>query len=379
MTTLLFVHGTSVRETAYLETLSKLRDAAAGAHAPWTVRGCFWGAELGVSVVADTTVDEDPAENEDLQSWALLYSDPFYELRLLQLRPRELSVHQFEADFMSDVIEYKPSAETRSLFESAGMATALDDAVATVARSQELRAAATTASAEPLEHRESVARAIIAVAISERLPEGRPTVTGTTRDMLCESIGTDLGAYGLSPASWLKRTAGNLGARALTRWATSRRQRLEDIASTYGGDVLKFLAGPEPFSRYLSASLEAIADDVFLLGHSLGGVICVDTLVRSDHPQVRGLITVGSQAPYLVQIDALRSIKPGSPLPASFPRWLNIVDPRDLLAFPGVELFGDQITDHVVNNGEPFIQSHLAYWDNADVWSAVADFIGHDS
>ena len=46
---------------------------------------------------------------------------------------------------------------------------------------------------------------------------------------------------------------------------------------------------------------------VVLLGHSLGGVACVDLLAREELPRVASLITVGSQAPFFYELGASRA------------------------------------------------------------------------
>ena len=73
--------------------------------------------------------------------------------------------------------------------------------------------------------------------------------------------------------------------------------------------------------------------------HSLGGVACVDLLVEAALPQVELLVTVGSQAPFFYEIDALQSLRFGVPLPEHFPRWLNVYDLRDFLSYVAAGVF----------------------------------------
>ena len=120
-----------------------------------------------------------------------------------------------------------------------------------------------------------------------------------------------------------------------------------------------------------------------LLAHSLGGIACVDALIEAAHPAVTALITVGSQAPLLHELDALGSLplprdaagrptgKAGT-LPAHFPRWLNIYDRQDFLSYCAEPVFGaSRVRDLMVDNQQPFPASHSAYWSNAAVWTPI--------
>jgi surfactin synthase thioesterase subunit len=74
-----------------------------------------------------------------------------------------------------------------------------------------------------------------------------------------------------------------------------------------------------------------------LLGHSLGGVACVDLLIdpeEKERKQVKMLATVGSQAPYFYEINALSLLEydEKTELPKYFPWWLNIYDRADFLS-----------------------------------------------
>ncbi|MEQ8974619.1 MAG: hypothetical protein RIE73_30065 [Coleofasciculus sp. C1-SOL-03] len=108
-----------------------------------------------------------------------------------------------------------------------------------------------------------------------------------------------------------------------------------------------------------------------LLAHSLGGIACVDLLVQQPLPQVELLITVGSQAPFFYEINALYSLEYGEPLPDYFPSWVNIYDLRDFLSYIGANVFPNKVQDVLVDNKQPFARSHGAYWTNKAVWKAI--------
>ena len=112
---------------------------------------------------------------------------------------------------------------------------------------------------------------------------------------------------------------------------------------------------------HLRSRIEACGDDVVVVAHSLGGVAAVDLLATTDLPTVTGLVTVGSQAPLLYELDILPGLRFGTPLPPTFPRWLNVFDARDLLGYTSGGLFPGRVTDHEVDNrwGFPLAPHHL--------------------
>ncbi|MEX2534780.1 MAG: hypothetical protein WD273_04190 [Trueperaceae bacterium] len=75
----------------------------------------------------------------------------------------------------------------------------------------------------------------------------------------------------------------------------------------------------------------------------------------------------------------------GDRLPSFFPRWINIYDPRDFIAFIAEGVFGEKdggvvgamrVRDVEVNNRQPFPMSHISYWDNPEVWETIEHELG---
>ena len=106
-----------------------------------------------------------------------------------------------------------------------------------------------------------------------------------------------------------------------------------------------------------------------VLAHSLGGIACFDLFVSKT--QVDLFVTVGSQAPFLYEINALQSLPFGEPLPKHFPRWVNFMicglsklywRANFPQASKGCE--GGQST--------AVPESHSAYWSNPVVWEVLA-------
>jgi pimeloyl-ACP methyl ester carboxylesterase len=119
---------------------------------------------------------------------------------------------------------------------------------------------------------------------------------------------------------------------------------------------------------------EQVEPPVILLAHSLGGIACVDLLIEHDlRAKVACLVTVGSQAPFFYEIDALQTLAYGEPLPEHFPQWLNLYDLRDFLSYVGncEGIFPGKLTDVQVDNRQPFPEAHGAYWANEQTWNAI--------
>jgi hypothetical protein len=107
-------------------------------------------------------------------------------------------------------------------------------------------------------------------------------------------------------------------------------------------------------------------------------VACVDLLAETATPAVSRLITAGSQAPYFYELDALVSRMFGAGLGENFTQgWLNFYDPNDFLSYLAAGVFRGRAVDRVVHSGQPFPESHGAYWHNdKEFWGPVQDFLG---
>jgi pimeloyl-ACP methyl ester carboxylesterase len=115
---------------------------------------------------------------------------------------------------------------------------------------------------------------------------------------------------------------------------------------------------------------------VTVVGHSLGGVAAVDLLARGPVPGVDTLVTVGSQAPYLYELDVLPALRYGQPLPDTFPRWVNVYDPRDALAFRAEGVFpgtpAGRVRDVMLDSHVPFPRAHSAYFSHRGLYRLLA-------
>jgi hypothetical protein len=97
--------------------------------------------------------------------------------------------------------------------------------------------------------------------------------------------------------------------------------------------------------------------------------------VKAAPANITGLITVGSQAPLLYELGALRSLKRGQSLPDGFPPWINLYDPNDMLSYVGEKLFPGRVRDIEVRSGDLPLAAHSAYWNCNETWTAIKDFV----
>ena len=395
MTTLLFVHGTGVRQTSYNETLRLIIEKV-GVSAE--VLPCYWGdlgSRLGASGQSIPAYDSTrgslslEADSTDSQSyssalWQALLVDPLHELRSLGLKPHSFvpPFQQTQGQQLIQVgLQLELSEPLRALLLHGGIEPATFElARREVLASQALRKALVDANEDMGEYRAAMARAWIA-ASANQAHEDRLRNTGEswwpalvldvdlrtqTEKLLIEALGGEE----RSVANWVKSNIWWSCCGLLTPYIANRRGNFSDRAYPAAGDIMLYQARGEAIRARIRNHILAAAEPVHLLAHSLGGVACVDLLATEALP-VQQLITVGSQAPFLYEINALPCLPFGHPLPASLPPWLNIYDRRDFLSYIGASVFPGRIVDHCVDNRQAFPASHSAYWWNAEVWEAI--------
>lgn len=135
--------GTGVRAEGYAATLAAIERQVAKHVLPLVVRGCYWGEAEGARLRAGGASipgyagagGQAPSEADQLHAlWIVLYTDPWYELRLLRHRPKVGSTpfgrESPSAELIRAVREYAPSVALRERFDAAGVAEYVDTALA---------------------------------------------------------------------------------------------------------------------------------------------------------------------------------------------------------------------------------------------------------
>ncbi|QSJ14729.1 hypothetical protein JYQ62_22865 [Nostoc sp. UHCC 0702] len=388
MTTVIFVHGTGIREPEYQETLKIIESKIHAQRPEITVASCLWGVEFGAKFnnnrasvpLEDATLTlSQPEEDADIILWGQLYRDPLYELRLLSLKPIKSGnpFGQKPGDILqSRVASFTLTLELQAKLQEAGIAEIFAQAREAVIGSQPYHQALRRVSESDLsEYYAPIARAIAAQAmfISEQQEKFSPILTDAQlRDKVVELLTLALGEADLGLGSWLLKPLVELALPMGTNYIRKSRLELTDKISPMPGDILLYQTRGEKIREFIKQQITQAEPPVVLLAHSLGGIACVDLLVQQELSQVELLVTVGSQAPFLYEINALYSLEYGQLLPEHFrAKWLNIYDLRDFLSYVGKNTFPDQVDDVRVDSKQPFPRSHGAYWTNADTWKAI--------
>ncbi len=388
MTAVVFVHGTGVREPGFTALLERVTAGLAAQRDGLRVLPYYWGAAHGATLAAGgaslpprsgTTrgLREGPAEpdpsDETTSAWALLYDDPYAELALAaagsgpvaERAPGSVPPQQSIRALLTALAGQgdAPAAEL-----GPGLPRACTDLAA-----HPLLGPAADA-LDPADLAVVAARSLTARLIADALDADSPLVAvGETRDVVTDRIAEALGApprgveRGLR--SYLLRTAGAVASRAVER----RRRALTEATHPAAGDILRYLSRGAAFRDGLRTLVAGLEPPVAVVGHSLGGIIALDTLISTPLPQVGLLVTAGSQGPFLYESGSLPSLEHPAPLPPHVPAWLNLYDSRDLLGYLGAELFPGRVTDVPVDSGQPFPAAHSAYWTNPAVYRHIVD------
>jgi hypothetical protein len=387
MATVLFVHGTGVRRGSYLSTYATIQLAFDDHDIAHTLAPCLWGDDLGaanvVKAVPDVTiVPKDCALTRDQEyaRWDLLYRDPLFELRLLLRRPaagpRGPAAGAATKALWKRIEEYAETDAVRARIGAAGLEQCWAAARKHVIREDLTARHAIEAATEIGEPAQAVARALAAEMLSRAFDAGLPLLDGEGRDALVDQLVEDWQARVAGVGAFLRGFLGDMAASVATPIVKWRRGPLSEGANPAAGDILRYQARGGPIRDYIRKSIVDLDDDVYVLAHSLGGIACADLLASEPVPRVKGLITVGSQAPYLHEIGALWGLAPGvTELPAHFPPWLNVYDPYDFLSYVAAPVFQRGVRDVRIESGQPFPHSHSAYWTNAQTWDAIRAFV----
>ncbi len=385
MTAVVFVHGTGVREPGFSALVGRVAAGLAAQRGGLEVVPYDWGAAHGARLAAGgaslpprsgTTrgPGSDPGD-ETTTAWAVLYADPYAELAsvaaeagpVVERPPGTVPPQQHIRALLTALAARgdEPGAEA-----GPGLARA-----ATGLAAHPLLGPAADA-LDPADLAVVAARSLTARLISDALEADSPLVpVGETRDAVTDRIAEALGAPPRGTErgvrTWLLRTAGAAASRAVER----RRRALTEAAHPAAGDILRYLSRGAAFRAGLRALVAGLEPPVAVVGHSLGGIIALDTLISAPLPQVGLLVTAGSQGPFLYESGSLPSLEHPEPLPPHVPAWLNLYDPRDLLGHLGAELFPGRVTDVPLDSGQPFPAAHSAYWTNPAVYRHIVDHL----
>lgn len=165
----------------------------------------------------------------------------------------------------------------------------------------------------------------------------------------------------------------------VTDVAVRRRAPLTEAASDLSRSIVFYLRRGAEARTAVAHALRMVNQDapVILFGHSLGGVAAVDLVSgpewEAENLRVDLLVTVGSQSPWLCLLGGLAHLTSDGQGAVPVP-WLNFWDERDLLAFCAERVFagrGVRIVDRELTSGEPFPNSHNAYFADPELYLGI--------
>lgn len=380
---IIFVHGTGVRLKDYRGSYDNAKKIAKIAGIFEEFVECAWGDPLGVEFSGRSLPDPPSPEKvrqeeEDFAQWDWLYADPLFELGMLTIRDSKVAktipmpgVKPEWERLWDMLVAYQPSTEFQLLLDRGDLSSLWPKAWSRVIQDSSIPRKAFEASAHELaEASHALARSLVAQLSVIAVDVGIPAPSRSLRDSLLERLIVDWKqqVYGLGTffTGILKR--------ASTRVLRNHRERFSDAIALPAGDILLYQSRGEEIRRFIRNKIEQARPPVTLVAHSLGGIACVDLLALPDPPTVAHLVTAGSQSPLLYEIGALFSLKCPQPLPPSFPPWLNLYDRNDFLSYVASR-FWPAVKDVEIESGQPFPDSHSAYFGNDVVWHKIRQFI----
>ncbi|MGR9235049.1 hypothetical protein ACU8NU_26215 (plasmid) [Rhizobium leguminosarum] len=382
---IVFVHGTGVRLEGYAATLASVKAQVAVANIAVPVVACAWGEPLGITY-GGRSLPDGPSEAQlsveasELARWTWLLDDPLAEMDRLAIRDTRATegalpppgIKPEWQKRLEAIKAYTLSQSAEELLTRVGVTDLWPGAAATVVKSAIVREALER-SAEAGELPDAIAalaRAVVAELHRRATEAMRPAPSAALRGRLCRILVVDWGGAVAGLSTFLTR----MFERAGTSIARRNRATLNALAAAPIGDVLLYQSRGHKIRDFIRKTIEAAPGPALVVAHSLGGIACVDLLASDNPPAVEGLVTIGSQSPLFHEFGALAALKEGQDLPYAFPPWLNVFDRNDFLSFVGERIFGGRIKDFEVYSGQPFPDSHSAYFANPEVWTEIARF-----
>lgn len=384
MGTIVFVHGTGVRLKDYRRGFDNAKTVAAAAGIAEAFVECAWGDPLGVEFAGNSLPDPPDAkklaeEQEDFAQWRWLFDDPLFELGQLTIRDTSDAARIIdnpekkpEWEILWDKLSaYQPSDEFGLLLKRGGLAALWPEAWSRIVELSPVPRDAFEASAHELaEASHALARALVAQLYVVAVEAGVPGPSLGLRKKLVERLIIDWDQQIYGVGAFFAR----IFKRAATSALRSHRDGFSDAAALPIGDILLYQSRGEEVRQFIRKKIEKAPPPVTLVAHSLGGIACVDLLALPNPPSIARLVTVGSQSPLLYEIGALYSLKPPRPLPEGFPPWLNLFDHNDFLSYVAGRLW-PAVEDVEIESGQPFPDSHRAYFGIDATWLAIREFM----
>jgi len=382
-TKVLFVHGTGVRKDSYLATCDEISRELAKRGLPAELEPCLWGEPLGASLGMDGAsipdfnlpVGKGPSDKQLIGLWALLGRDPLFELRALTNSGEDDDSPgvRIERQKIVSAMQALRTNSARRLTDHLQAYLGVvdwDAVVRQVGESEEFHDAINATNEAFGALRGAIARTIIATVQHSLAARNRSSLPKSVRDeavRLCHDLlgGTEMGGI----SEWFGKLVRGTFTNVVSFVTQRKRDALFSATVPMAGDIMLYQARGKEIRDFIEKRIVECGGDVIVLAHSLGGIACVELLIEKELPQVKALVTVGSQAPFLYEINALGKLAWKQPLPKRFPKqWLNVYDRNDLLSYCAGKVFKDRAEDLEVHSDLPFPDSHSGYWALPAFW-----------
>lgn len=377
--TLLFVHGTGVRNETCETTIEQIRSKVREFEVPCRVEALLWGDVLGVDfpgMSLPEPIQRTEFEENQALRWEYLRVDPLFDLKLWCTPGiRQDTVGDYTgAELWDDHISrYTPSLELSVLLAANNLENLFSAAWGKVTDSSLPERAFRTAGVEHATVARVFAEAVTAQLMFDGGIASPPTaLPNPLANKIVERLLFDWGQMGRAVKDILLRMFGKATAQVIR----PMRSNASRIVAPAIGDILNYLNAPNgaDLRNLIRKKIELIEGEVFLLSHSLGGIACFETMAEARPEKVAGLITAGSQAPLLYEFDALSTLRLGCPLPKTFPPWLNFYDENDLLSYRANLVF-DCKADWQLDSMLPPFEAHSSYWKQDITWHTIREFV----
>ena len=391
---IIFVHGTGVRQPDYSKSFSAISEQLKKRDSSLRVHECYWGGIHGTTLRAagasippfDTrrAVNADLSDTEfELGLWELLYQDPLLELQILHLHSGKEALPGGKPPgykLKEDVKTLAPSVELCRLLEEGRIEEVFDEAREQITSDHDYQKAVKSAQQPFGDYRTAIARALVAQSVILAQDEYNDPIlflSAELRDQIVQQLVNELGGTERGMLDGPKAILMGMVKRPATNMLKHGRIGFTVKISGPVGDILMYQTRGQSIRNFIREEIGKHPGPIVLLGHSLGGIACVDLLLEPNPPKVVLLVTIGSQAPLLYEMNALVGMPydPNSTLPSTFPQWLNIYDKDDLLSYVGSNIFPEKVEDFHAGSGKPFPDSHSAYWKDSNVKNEVWDKI----
>lgn len=174
-----------------------------------------------------------------------------------------------------------------------------------------------------------------------------------------------------------------IGLRILTDVLARHRLSLTNGVVDFLRNVLFFLRESDRVRAYVDGAIDEArgrhrGGPFVVAGHSLGGVIALESLTARP-VDVDLLVTAGSQAPLLWLMGVMPDIGADAPARHPFAPWLNVLNPRDPLAFRAAEVFAWAETppiDETIEEPRDLLAAHTGYLDEPELYRIIGRGLG---